>query len=757
MDFRSKLGSLLSLLICATLGLLTSGCPLLQQESVSSESSTGSISGKVAVDGQANLGGIVVTAELTDGVKSVGVQRMLAAKSQAVMPVAGQATAKSVAGQATTDAAGTYTLTGLEAGTYTLNAASSDGVLKGLATSVYVAVGSTTSAPTLKLGPTGEIDGRVLLDDSSSSLGIAVFIAGSSFNAMTDANGYFAMSLVPAGVGYTLVASKVGYDSFVTNASVEVNKITTLATITLKKPTPVPVTGSLSGSASLSDGPPDAGIFVYLLNTTWVTVTDDAGSFCISGVAPGQYTVIASKAGYESASFAGVQVSAGSTFVMSVELGLTAIQNTVSSPTFSPSTGTYSSNQQVTIYDATPGVIVYYTIDGSTPTTSSAVFTGPILVAGDGTITTIKAIAVKVGMTTSSVSQSTYSIIFTAASPPMLIPGAGTFSSDQQVTIYTATPGAILYYTTDGTPPTTTSQVYSGPISVYGNGTVLTISAKAYNDGMAPSSISKGTYTILYPITPPKVLSIQLSLPSDTYYQPKTISISTTPPGASVRYTTDGSNPSATNGAFYLGPIALTSPHTVLKAVAYEPGWSDSPIVTGTYTQQVAAPRLSRPSGDEWVVATPDPITLVCETPSASIRYTTDGSEPTSSHGTLYSGPFTGMSGVFKAIAYLSGWADSTIASAQWVFYVYPPDAFIEKVQATFPGDKVVELLYVTLSPSITPGAKVAAIFDSGVGENRYEWSDGQRILVNPGQTLYYTAWVHGWTSIVKTVANPAQ
>ena len=60
-------------------------------------------------------------------------------------------------------------------------------------------------------------------------------------------------------------------------------------------------------------------------------------------------------------------------------------------PTFSPAGGTYGSTQTIAIADSTPGAIVYYTTDGSTPTPSSPVYSAPLIVS---TTTTLQAIAI---------------------------------------------------------------------------------------------------------------------------------------------------------------------------------------------------------------------------------------------------------------------------------------------------------------------------------------------------------------------------
>jgi len=67
-----------------------------------------------------------------------------------------------------------------------------------------------------------------------------------------------------------------------------------------------------------------------------------------------------------------------------------------------------------------------------------------------------------------------------------------------------------------------------------------------------------------------------------TYTGPQSVAISSATAGASIRYTTDGTVPSATVGTLYSAPIPLGSSATV-KAVAYKTGWVDSPVATGGY------------------------------------------------------------------------------------------------------------------------------------------------------------------------------
>jgi predicted secreted protein len=165
---------------------------------------------------------------------------------------------------------------------------------------------------------------------------------------------------------------------------------------------------------------------------------------------------------------------------------------TALTPVLSPTPSTFSTTTSVTLTDSTPGAVIHYTTDGSTPTGTSPTYSTPLSVA---TTTTIKAIAQAQGYLDSAVATGTYTIspVATTAATPTISPTPGTFSATTSVSLTDSTPGAVIHYTTDGSTPTGTSPTYSTPFSV---AITSIIKAIAQAPGYLDSTVATGTYTI---------------------------------------------------------------------------------------------------------------------------------------------------------------------------------------------------------------------------------------------------------------------
>jgi hypothetical protein len=118
------------------------------------------------------------------------------------------------------------------------------------------------------------------------------------------------------------------------------------------------------------------------------------------------------------------------------------------------------------------------------------VYAGQIAVSSSETV---ESLAVSSGYSISAVATAAYTINLPQAASPMFSLPVGTYTPPQTVTISDATAGATIYYTTDGTTPTTSSSVYSGPLTV---SSTETLQALAVAPGLGNSAIASATYTI---------------------------------------------------------------------------------------------------------------------------------------------------------------------------------------------------------------------------------------------------------------------
>jgi len=332
----------------------------------------------------------------------------------------------------------------------------------------------------------------------------------------------------------------------------------------------------------------------------------------------------------------------------SVQSGLYEITGTVATPTFAPLPGTYTSPQNVTISCTTPGADIYYTTNGYDPTTASIIYTGAVYI---NNTMTLKARAYRSGWTDSNVQSGLYEIIGTVATPTFA-PLPGTYTSPQNVTISCTTPGADIYYTTNGVDPTTASILYAG--AVYINNT-MTLKARAYRSGWTDSNVQGGLYEITGTVATPTIAPLP-----GTYTSPQNVTISCTTPGADIYYTINGVDPTETS-TLYVGAISISST-TTLKARAYKTGWTASSVQGGLYeiTGTVATPTFAPLPG---TYTSPQNVTISCETPGVEIFYTTNGVNPTIS-SPQYTGVVTiSSTTTLKARAYKSGWAESSVQS----------------------------------------------------------------------------------------------
>jgi hypothetical protein len=163
---------------------------------------------------------------------------------------------------------------------------------------------------------------------------------------------------------------------------------------------------------------------------------------------------------------------------------------TTKAPVFDPAGPAISGDLSVTISSETAGAVIYYTTDGSTPTTGGTAYTNPTTVVLSSGNMTLKAIASASG-SVSTVTTQTYEYV--EVLDPTFTPAALYFSGPTEVMITSGTQDASIYYTLNGEIPTSNSTLYTAPFALTSDAAI--IKAVAIKNGISSNVVTKRYYS----------------------------------------------------------------------------------------------------------------------------------------------------------------------------------------------------------------------------------------------------------------------
>jgi hypothetical protein len=383
--------------------------------------------------------------------------------------------------------------------------------------------------------------------------------------------------------------------------------------------------------------------------------------------------------------------------------------NQVATPSFDPAPGSFTDEVTVAISTTTPEATIYYTTDGSEPTTEDTEYTGPLTFTET---TTLSARAYADSFDPSDVATGEY-VIETATGISTIAElreqeGAGnvTFTGTAVLTyqqgfrnqkyIQDETGGIMI----DDAAGTITTEYavgdelgeITGEISVFGN---MVQFVPAANPGAPLSSGNE-----------PEPLEITLAELYDNFntYQARLVTVEALSFDDAGAEFTNGTEYGITDintsdagifrttffGVDYIGTEVPSAPQTITglpnsrEEGNFLTARNSADIIPFASDDQVVAPVIEPGSG---LFTEPVEVTMSVDDEQASIYYTTDGSEPTQS-STLYTGAFTiDETTTVQARAFRSGFEPSGVVAAT---YSFPTEVTLAEARALPEGTAVI-------------------------------------------------------------------
>ena len=289
----------------------------------------------------------------------------------------------------------------------------------------------------------------------------------------------------------------------------------------------------------------------------------------------------------------------------------------------------------IQIGTSTEDAVIYYTTNGMNPTRNDFNYREPIVVSYNQTI---KAFAIKEGLYDSEIE--TFSVDwFTVPRPVITVDG-------MFVTISCAKENARIYYTLNGTEPTTEDNLYSDTLTM---SKTCTIKAKAFYDNFNSSQTATVSYSVADNTCGTPVIK---RLGSTDF-----VSMESTPTdGTEIYYTVDGTTP--TKGSLiYTGNMEMTG-NCKLKAYAVNPKLFDSQTAEFTVNWFTVVDPVITVDGVY--------VDMACAKEGAKIYYTLNGKAPTVNDN-LYKGRLTmTTSCTIKAMAVLENYNNSSVVTVSY-------------------------------------------------------------------------------------------